>query len=81
MQGLDLVQWRRRNGYSQEELIMELGVKSRQTISTWENSEREIPRMVELAVRALELDANCRRLGGKKASARDKRDYFIGDNR
>lgn len=78
MRGHDLVAWRKRNGYSQEDLMMELDVKSRQTISSWENSNRDIPRLVELALNALEGLPHFRRLAGKKASKKEKRDYFAG---
>ena len=81
MQGPDLLAWRKRNGFSQEELMKELGVRSRQTISSWENSEKDVPRLVELALNALEKDPSCRRRAGKKASAKEKRDYFIGRTR
>lgn len=46
--------WRRRNGYSQEELAFELGV-SRQTIAGWEKSIG-VERLVALSLVALELN-------------------------
>lgn len=81
MRGRDLRDWRKRNGFSQEELRRELELGSRQTVSSWERPEKEVPRLVELALRALELDPTCRRHGGRKASAKVGRDYFKGRNR
>ena len=86
MRGRDLVEWRKHNGFSQEELIQELGVRSRQTISSWERPEKEVPRLVELALRALELDPSFRQregktfrqTEGKKATAKEKRDFYSG---
>ena len=56
----------------------ELGVRSRQTISSWERPEKELPRLVELALRALELDPACKRRAGKRATVEERRDYFSG---
>ena len=53
--GSDVKQWRHRNGYTQEMLRMALGIKSRQTIITWEASEDPIATTVELALMALEF--------------------------
>jgi len=66
MLGADLVSWRTRNGYRQEDLMRELDVKSRQTISSWERPEHVVPRLVELALIALEHAPSCRRIAGKK---------------
>ena len=77
MRGADLTALRKAIGYSQEQLMTELGVKSRQTISSWEHSER-IPRTVELALIALREVPSCRRSGGKRVSKREARDYFSG---
>ena len=76
MNGSDLVAWRKRYGYSQEALMAELGVRSRQTISSWENSGKDVPRIVELALVALEQVPDCRRISGKRTNAQEKRAYF-----
>lgn len=81
MTGEELVAWRRRNGYSQEQLMRELDVKSRQTISSWEKSGNQVERTVELALIALERDPMLRRIAGKKASAREARAYLAGDDK
>jgi DNA-binding XRE family transcriptional regulator len=54
MLGTELPEWRRRNRFTQDTLRMALGVKSRQTIITWEKSTERLPRLVELALLALE---------------------------
>lgn len=76
MRGSDLVSWRKQHSYSQESLMRELDIGSRQTISNWENSGTDIPRLVELAVIALEQVPSCRRIGGSKTTAQEKRAYF-----
>ena len=78
MKGRDLREWRRRNGFSQEELKEELELGSRQTVSTWERPEREVPRLVQLALHALEFDPSCRLRAGKKTTAKERQDYFSG---
>ena len=75
MRGPDLVEWRKQHGYSQEDLRHELQLGSRQTISNWENSQ-SVPRLVQLAITALEKVPGCRLIAGKKATAKDKRQYF-----
>ncbi len=72
MEGQDLLNWRKRNGYDQQSLMDELGVGSRQTLSNWENSKRPVPRTVELALIALERFPECRNTGGKKASPKER---------
>ena len=47
MLGTELPEWRRRNRFTQDTLRMALGVKSRQTIITWEKSTDPLPRLVE----------------------------------
>ncbi len=74
MTGGELSAWRRRNDFTQSDLMAELDVGSRQTVSSWENAS-EVPRMVELAVTALELDPNLRQRAGKKASTAEKRAF------
>jgi DNA-binding XRE family transcriptional regulator len=54
MLGTELPEWRHRNRFTQDTLRMALGVKSRQTIITWEKSTEPLPRLVELALLALE---------------------------
>jgi DNA-binding XRE family transcriptional regulator len=54
MLGTELSEWRKRNGFTQDTLRIALGVKSRQTIITWEKSTGPLPRLVELALLALE---------------------------
>lgn len=63
MQGAELRRWRKNIGWTQTELMEELEVSSRQTISTWENAE-QIPRIVELAVTALDQVEPARNRGG-----------------
>lgn len=59
MTGAEWAAKRRRLGYSQQTLMEELGIGSRQTISTWENSD-EVPRLAILALHALEHCPECR---------------------
>jgi hypothetical protein len=54
MLGIELPQWRQRNRFTQNTLRMALGLGSRQTIITWEKSTEKLPRLVELALLALE---------------------------
>ena len=54
MRGIELPVWRKRNGFTQDTLRIALGVKSRQTIITWEKATEPLPRLVELALLALE---------------------------
>ena len=67
MTGTEMKEWRHHNGYTQDDLMLELGVKSRQTISNWEGSEK-VPRVVELALAALERDPNSRNIHGRERS-------------
>lgn len=73
MRGIDLKDWRKRHRYSQEALMMELGVHSRQTISTWENSPDELPRITQLALWALEEIPEARNVRGTRTSAAERR--------
>jgi transcriptional regulator with XRE-family HTH domain len=52
--GAELPEWRKRNHFTQDSLRMALGLGSRQTIITWEKSTEKLPRIVELALLALE---------------------------
>jgi transcriptional regulator with XRE-family HTH domain len=63
MTGAELKRWRENNGWKQADLMIELEVASRQTISTWESTQ-EVPRMVELAIVALDQVEACRNRSG-----------------
>jgi len=78
MQGEELKAWREARGYTQKDFIDELDVKSRQTVSSWERPGHKIPRLVELAVIALEHVPNCNNKLGKKKSSKERREYFDG---
>jgi transcriptional regulator with XRE-family HTH domain len=65
MRGSDLKVWRESRDWTQSDLMKELEVGSRQTVTTWEASAR-IPRMVELAVIALDQVEACNRRSGYK---------------
>jgi DNA-binding XRE family transcriptional regulator len=54
MLGTELPEWRKRNSFTQDTLRIALGVRSRQTIITWEKSTAPLPRLIELALFALE---------------------------
>jgi len=54
MLGIELPQWRARNRFTQDTLRIALGIRSRQTIITWEKSTEPLPRLVQLALLALE---------------------------
>jgi transcriptional regulator with XRE-family HTH domain len=72
MRGVELKEWRLTKGWRQSELMDELGVSSRQTIATWESSET-VPRLVELAVIALDQVEACRhRAGYEKTFTREQ---------
>lgn len=67
MKGNELPEWRKRNRYlRQEDLMKELNIKSRGTISAWENSDDELPRTVQLALMALEQLPLARKIEGKR---------------
>jgi transcriptional regulator with XRE-family HTH domain len=63
MTGADLKAWRDQIGWTQGDLMTELEVKSRQTVSTWESAVK-IPRVVELAIVALDQIEACRKRSG-----------------
>src|SRR4051812_42202505 len=63
MRGSELKLWRTTRGWKQTDLMQELGVSSRQTLSTWETSEK-VPRIVELAVIALDQVEACNKQSG-----------------
>lgn len=63
MTGTELRIWREGLGWNQTDLMHELEVRSRQTISAWEASDA-IPRIVELAIIALDQVEACRKRSG-----------------
>jgi transcriptional regulator with XRE-family HTH domain len=66
MTGADLKAWRAKIGWTQNDLMTELEMGSRQTVCTWEKSEK-IPRLVELAIYALDqIEASRKRSGFEK---------------
>ena len=67
MRGTDLKGWRKRNGYTQEALMRELQLRSRQTLVGWEQSEK-VSRTVELALQALERLPDTRTIAGLRCS-------------
>jgi transcriptional regulator with XRE-family HTH domain len=71
MLGTDLPEWRKRNRFTQDSLRMALGLGSRQTIISWEKSTEKLPRMVELALLALEHLPEHRKVDGYSYSAAD----------
>lgn len=78
MLGIDLKDRRKQLGYNQEYLMKELGIKSRQTISTWENTSESLPRILELALTALENVPECRIWHGKSFSAAQRKEREKG---
>lgn len=73
--GLELKSWRKKMGFSQEDLMAELDIRSRQTISSMENSDNSIPRTVQLALVALENHPEVRKRGGRRATSAEKRNF------
>lgn len=65
MTGEELKVWRKANGWTQAGLMEELEITSRQTITTWEKADR-IPRVVELAITAIDQIEVCRKQAGLK---------------
>lgn len=74
MLGIELPDWRRRNRFTQDALRMALGVKSRQTIISWEKSPVQLPRLVELALMAIEHIPEARAVDGVAYSTSDYKD-------
>ena len=70
MNGNDLKAWRKTHGYkSQAMLQSELGVSLR-TVGAWEASKEKLPRLVILALTALECDPALRtQLGRRETGA------------
>jgi DNA-binding XRE family transcriptional regulator len=76
IRGVELKDWRKRNGYTQEMLRMALGIGSRQTVISWEQSEEPLAPIVELALMALEhLPERCSVVAGHRASAVEQRQH------
>ena len=69
MIGQDLRRWRDKHGFTQDTLRIELGIASRQTISSREASSEELPRLWQLALIALERPEN-RTIFGKRQKKR-----------
>jgi DNA-binding XRE family transcriptional regulator len=68
MLGTELRTWRKRNRMTQDALRMELEV-SRQTIVAWEQSDKPLPRLTELALIALEQVPGCKVVDGYRQTA------------
>ncbi len=75
MKGPELRQRRERLGYTQRGFLKEIGVRSRQTLITWEKSDAKLPRLVELAVLALENLPECRQQIGKRATTAERKAF------
>lgn len=65
MNGADLKVWRRERSLTQIGLALELDV-TRQTVIAWENSVEPLPRVLQLALSALDQS---RTVAGKRMSA------------
>jgi DNA-binding XRE family transcriptional regulator len=71
MMGTELPEWRKRNRFTQDGLRMALGIGSRQTIISWEKSNKPLSRMVYLALLALEHFPGHRAVDGARYAAAD----------
>lgn len=71
MKPLDLLKWRKKNGYSQGRLGEALGVASL-TVYRWEKAMREIPSFLHLALKYLELKGGEIETGRKRRTGRKK---------
>lgn len=74
MNGREWAAWRMRLGYSQQAVMQELGINSRQTISTWEHAD-EVPRLAVLALHAIEHHPECRNVAGQRISLSEEMAY------
>lgn len=54
MKGSEFKAWRERRGYTQTSIAQELGV-SRFTVINWEKMEDDLPRILVLAIKGLEV--------------------------
>jgi len=83
MNGAEIREWRKRKGWTQEQLAMALGV-ARQTVIVWEQSESSLLRMLPLALAALEnLPEKCEAVAGQRYSPSEyrlmrNRSYVVG---
>ncbi len=69
MKGHELKEWRKANGYkNQTALKEELQLGSRGTVSAWENSDKEIPRIIFLALQALKRCPDLKKVSGERKS-------------
>lgn len=69
MQPKELVQWRKKNGYSQIKLGKALGVATI-TVYRWEKAMRKIPSFLHLALECLELKGGEVKIKGMKTKKR-----------
>jgi transcriptional regulator with XRE-family HTH domain len=74
MIGTELPDWRKRNRFTQDGLRMALGMGSRQTIISWEKSNEPLPRMVQLALMALQNFPESRGVDGARYTASEYRE-------
>jgi transcriptional regulator with XRE-family HTH domain len=74
MIGTELADWRKRNRFTQDGLRMALGMGSRQTIISWEKSTEPLPRMVQLALMALQNFPESRSVDGARYTASEYRE-------
>ncbi|WP_018320566.1 helix-turn-helix transcriptional regulator [Bradyrhizobium sp. WSM2793] len=71
--GADLKAWRKKHDMTQEMLRLALEVGSRQTIISWEKSEKRLPRYVQLALIGLEHADGHQFMTGYRFSAAEAR--------
>ena len=71
--GKEVRGWRERNGYRQADLVKELGIGSRGTLSALENSEKVIPRQMELALVASRRTRNYASITGARTCLTGRR--------
>jgi len=69
MKGSDLKAWRKKNGWTQADLMAELEINSRQTLSSWEKSD-QLPHIARLAIIALDQIEACRKRSDLKTQFR-----------
>jgi DNA-binding XRE family transcriptional regulator len=75
MKGSEWAERRKSLGYNVQMLMLELEVGSRQTINNWEKADK-VPRVLELAIYALEHYPECRQVGGENITKTAGRRYF-----
>jgi DNA-binding XRE family transcriptional regulator len=71
--GADLRAWRKKRDMTQDMLRIALEVGSRQTIISWEKSEKRLPRYVQLALIGLEHADGHQFMTGYRFSASEAR--------